>query len=241
MSKYYYTKAKRIQVRRLVRFSALGISLVGLLFVGYISFPLISWQVYFAPVFASETFAAPIPYDIIVNESTVRSLLSQVTTSAGVDYSNAATWFPGYKSEKVTPRIASYTISVPALLIKHAQVSTTDYDLDKHLVHYGGTAIPPESGNAVIFGHSTLPQLFNSKDYKTIFANAYKLKKGDAIIAEISDISYTYKIVSVTIVDPTDTSALAQTTDDSYLTLITCTPPGTTWKRLILKARIEKI
>ena len=31
----------------------------------------------------------------------------------------------------------------------------------------------------------------------------------------------------------------ARDTTDSYLTLVTCTPPGTTWKRLIIKAKLE--
>ena len=111
----------------------------------------------------------------------------------------------------------------------------------KHLVNYQGTGIPGKNGNAVIFGHSTLPQLFNPKDYKTIFANVYKLKNGDVIYAMINGVTYTYKIFKITVVDPENSSALVQDYDNSYLTLVTCTPPGTTWKRLIVKAVLQEI
>jgi len=41
-------------------------------------------------------------------------------------------------------------------------------------------------------------------------------------------------------VSPRDLSILAQRYDDSYLTLITCVPPGTYFKRLIVRARLAK-
>ena len=54
-------------------------------------------------------------------------------------------------------------------------------------------------------------------------------------------VNYTYKVESVTVVDPDNTTILEQNYDDSFLTLVTCTPPGTIWKRLAVKARIEKL
>jgi sortase A len=110
----------------------------------------------------------------------------------------------------------------------------------KHLVQFNSDTLPGKDGNSVIFGHSTLPQLYDPKNYKTIFANAYKLEVGDQIITEVNGIKNNYKIVSITVVEPTDTSPLAQNFTDSFLTIITCTPPGTIWKRLIIRARIEK-
>ncbi|MCL4353422.1 sortase [Patescibacteria group bacterium] len=125
--------------------------------------------------------------------------------------------------------------------MKDAVVSTRDYDLDKHLVDYGGTAIPPNAGNAVIFGHSTLPQLFNPKNYRAIFATAYKLNIGDKIFVKAAGITYKYVIDNITVVNPTDTSIFNQNVNGSFITLVTCTPPGTTWKRLVIKAQLKKI
>lgn len=242
MSTYYYRPHKEKPKRNsIVRVVALFTAIIGACIVVYIFFPLISWQIYFAPVFASQSITAPIPKNTIVENTTVQTLLTQAKDSLGVDYTNAKNWFPTQQTSAVTPKISSYTLSIPKLAIQNAIVSTTGYDLSKYLVNYGGTAVPPDNGNAVIFGHSTLPQLFNPSDYKTIFATLYKLQVGDIVLPNVSGVSYTYRIFSITVVDPTDTSVLSQQYDDSYLTLITCTPPGTVWKRLIIKAKLEKI
>jgi len=240
MNKYYYTKTKQTNVRAVFRTMSLIVFGIGLLGMAYIFFPLLSWQLYFVPVFAAGNLASPIPKTTIVTPSTIQSLLAN--SISNVDYSNAANWFPTYNTNLTTsPKATSYTISIPKIKIKDATVSTIDNDLDKHLINYGGTALPPEKGNAVIFGHSTLPQLFDPKNYRTIFATAHTLTVGDEMIVRVSDISYTYKIFNISVVDPSDTSVLAQNYDDGYMTLVTCTPPGTTWKRLIIKSRIEKI
>ncbi|MBI2074637.1 MAG: sortase [Candidatus Levybacteria bacterium] len=236
----YYKKTKQKNFKLLLRFFGVLIFLTGLIVVAYVFFPLISWQLYFAP--ASQKLAAPIPKTNIITKNTIESLVLEAkNTVKGVDYSNAQNWFPTFKAEKNESKLPSYVLSIPKLGIKNATVSTTDYDLNSHLVNYLGTSIPPDNGNAVIFGHSTLPQLFDPNNYKAIFATAYKLQANDEVFADVSGVLYKYKIFNIIIVDPTDTSIFSQSYDDSYLTLVTCTPPGTTWKRLIIKARLEKI
>lgn len=236
----YYAKAKGRNFRAFLRSISIAIFFTGLLGLLYIFFPLLSWEVYFAPAFASQEIAAPIPKTTIVNKNTLQSLFAN--GFSGIDYSNAANWFPSYNTNITSkPKVTGYTISIPKIGVEDATVSTIDNDLDSHLVNYGGTALPPESGNAVVFGHSTLPQLFNPKNYKTIFATAHTLKVGDSIITTVDNVAYAYKIFNITIVDPNDTSIFEQQYDNAYLTIVTCTPPGTTWKRLIIKSRIEKL
>ena len=109
------------------------------------------------------------------------------------------------------------------------------------MVNYSGTALPPQNGNAVIFGHSTLPQNYQSNNYKTIFTYLYKLTPGDEIIVNSAKVDYKYKVEKIIVVDPENTTVLEQNYDDSFLTLVTCTPPGTVWKRLVVKAKIERI
>jgi len=41
-------------------------------------------------------------------------------------------------------------------------------------------------------------------------------------------------------VEPEDLSILEQRFDDSYLTLVTCVPPGTYLRRLVVRARLVK-
>jgi len=243
MGKYYYKKAKKIEKKKILRLIALGFLIIGSSMMIYIFFPLLSWQVYFAPIFSNQNIAAPIPQSTIVSNSTIGSLIEEVSNSlSGIDYNNAQNWFPNLKFQKSgKPKIPTYTISIPKLKLNDINVSTVDNDLAKHLVNYPGTSIPADSGNAVVFGHSTLPQLYNPKDYKTVFTFLYELIPGDEIFANVNNISYKYKVENITVVDPKDTSVLQQNYNDSFLTLVTCTPPGTIWKRLIIKAKLQKI
>ena len=246
MSKYYY-KREEDKLKKWFRRSSLLIFLIGLAITLYVFSPLILWQIYFAQLFGSQNITTPIPKTAVVSPETVASLIVQAKNSIGmVDYTNAKNWFPTFTSKekmrKGRPKVSSYTLSIPKINIKNAIVSTVDTDLGKHLINYEGTSILGDKGNTVIFGHSTLPQLYNPNDYKTIFANVYKLKIGDNIYGFVNSSAYLYRIYNTNVVDASDTSIFAQNYNNSYLTLVTCTPPGTTWKRLIIKAKLlEKI
>lgn len=241
MSKYYYQKSSRITIRHIGRFLGLMLCLVGLGIVGYIFSPLLIWQLTLAPAFASEQISSPIPHQIIVNPANLAHLVTSSIANLATDYTDAQNWYPTYHGAIGSPRENSYFLTIPRLKISSAFVSATDTDLAHHLVNLSGTPIPPDKGNTVIFGHSTLPQLFNPTDYKTIFANLHTMQVGDNLEVTVNNITYTYKIFSILVVQPDDTSVLAQQYDDSYLTIITCTPPGTIWERLVLKARLQPL
>lgn len=234
-----YKKGNSNIKRQIIRSIGLLFFSGGLLAVMYFSFPLISFQVYLRPAFASQGVITPIPKATVLSESSIKSLLqSSAQALSGVDYTNAKNWFPQFKEGTTTPSITKYYLSVPKLKITNALVATTNNDLSVNLVHYGGTSVPPNKGNAVIFGHSTLPQLYRANDYNTIFANAHTLAVSDEVELTIDGIRYVYRINNITITEATDTSFFAQNFDDNYLTIVTCTPPGTTWKRLVIKARM---
>jgi len=135
----------------------------------------------------------------------------------------------------------TYSISIPKLKINEATVVLGSMDLKKTLIQYPQTALPGQLGNAVVFGHSVLPQFFNPRSYITIFSTLYKLKQGDEIIVNYDDVQYKYLVEEMFEVQPTNLSVLEQRFDGKYLTLITCSPPGTYLRRLIVKARIVDI
>jgi len=236
MAKYLYKKRRNKKL--FVRLFSVALVIIGGGIFIYTFFPLLSWQIYFAPAFANSSIDSPIP-SYSMNPNNLTSLMGNAAGNLNTDYTNAYNWYPGYEADN--KNVINYTISIPKIKIENAVVNNRDTDLSKHLVQYNSDTLPPKQGNSIIFGHSTLPQLYNPKDYKTIFANAYKLKAGDEIIVNTGNISYTYKIESTTVVEADDTSVLAQNFSDSFITLITCTPPGTLWKRLIIKGRIQKI
>lgn len=242
MAKYYYKKSHIVNRKLIFRYFGAILALLGFLVTFYIFFPVISFQVFISPMLASQPLAVPIPQTKLLTPATIRQLLvTQSSTLFGLDYTRASSWFPAYIPPAGRPRIPSYQISIPRLNIQNANVSTIDDDLSIHLVNFQGTCVPPDRGNCVIFGHSTLPSLYNPHDYKTIFANIQNLRVGDLIIVHIDNIDYLYKIFDMSVVSADNTSVLSQTMDDSYLTIITCTPPGTVWFRLIIRSRLEKL
>jgi len=157
----------------------------------------------------------------------------------GADYTKPTNWFPS--APKLAPfqsKITHYNLSIPKLEIEKAVVHIGGEDLTRALIHYSGTALPGQFGKAVVFGHSVLPQFFNPQNYKTIFSTLPELEKNDEILVEFDGIVYRYQVVEMVEVSPQDISVLSQQYDAEYLTLITCVPPGTYLKRLVVKARL---
>lgn len=136
---------------------------------------------------------------------------------------------------------ADPVIVIPKINVKAPVVYESSTDeakiqkaLESGVVHYAGTALPGQNGNDVIVGHSS-NDWWEPGNYKFVFVLLDKLQPGDTIEIDYQSHRYTYTVTGSKVVEPTDLSVLAATKDPS-LTLITCTPPGTSWKRLIVTA-----
>jgi sortase A len=170
------------------------------------------------------------------------SILGDLST----DYTQLSNWFvEDSQNSNNTVKLLSpegltyYTISIPKLKISDATVEIGSMDLKKSLIQYPQTALPGQLGNAVVFGHSVLPQFFNPKSYLTIFSTLYRLKQGDEVLVDFDKVKYKYLVEEMYEIQPTDLSVLEQRFDDRYITMITCTPPGTYLRRLVVKARLQ--
>jgi sortase A len=176
-----------------------------------------------------DTYLSPIPSNPTINFEVP-------------DYTKASSWFVGSTSgtDFSAINIGYYNLSIPKLKIENAVVAIGGEDLAHNLIQYPGTAMPGKRGNAVVFGHSILPQFYNPKDYLSIFSTLPTLEKGDKIAVEYDGVSYQYQVEDVFEVKPTDIQILEQNTSDSFLTLVTCVPPGHPLrpKRLIVRARV---
>lgn len=158
-----------------------------------------------------------------------------------LDYTRASNWFVGGEvADFSTSRVGYYSLSIPKLGIEKATVAFGGEDLSNNLIQYPGTANPGKIGNTVVFGHSILPQFFDPKDYMSIFSTLPTLKKGDEIVIDYDGITYKYEVEVLVEVLPTDIQVLDQRADDSYISLITCVPPGHPLKprRLIVRGKI---
>ncbi len=158
-----------------------------------------------------------------------------------VDYSQADSWFgPAQATEtpKAIARISYYTVSVPSVGISGAKVEIYGRDLKKNAIQYTGTSLPGNLGNTVIFGHSTLPQLYRVNDPVSIFNPLLKVKVGDAIMVNYDGITYRYVVRGTQEVSPDHVEVLAQDYSKYQLTLITCSPLGTYLRRFVVRAEL---
>ncbi len=137
---------------------------------------------------------------------------------------------------------AEPTITIPKINV-HApviyQASTVEAQFQKALengvVHYGSTAMPGQVGNTVIFGHSS-NDWWEPGNYKFVFVLLDKLVAGDRFTIDYQSKRYTYEVTGSKVVEPNNLSVLAPSVQPT-VTLITCTPPGTAWKRLVVTAK----
>lgn len=99
----------------------------------------------------------------------------------------------------------------------------------------GANAMPGQIGNLVISGHSA-GDIYSSNPYKFIFSGLERLENGDLIYVNYNSIRYTYRMTKSEVVEPNNVAALIYATDKPMLTLITCTPLGTSRFRLLITA-----
>ena len=108
-------------------------------------------------------------------------------------------------------------------------------DLRKGVVHYPYTAYPGQLGNVFITGHSSYYP-WDSGKYKSVFALLPNLELGKIFKVHYGGKEYSYRVTKKYEVKPTEVNVLKQPQDRSMLTLMTCTPIGTTLRRLIVEA-----
>lgn len=209
--------------KNIVKICAIICGISGFIILTWVFYPIISYQLT-AP--QSMTFLSPIPYG-----------------SENTDYTKASSWFPTAKANSNFNKnpVSFYKLSIPRLGISKATVAIGGEDLSDSLIQYPGTALPGQIGNAVVFGHSVLPAFYNPANYLTIFSTIPTLTKSDVILVDYDGITYKYQVEEKYEVDPSDIGILNQDESDSFLTLVTCVPPGLTTRREIIKARIVPV
>lgn len=117
--------------------------------------------------------------------------------------------------------------------------SERDYSqaLTQGVAHAAGTKYPGEKGNIYLFSHST-DAPWNIVRFNAVFYLLRELESGDRIVTFYKDKRYDYIVFDKIVVDPSDVSYLTNSYDASILTLQTCDPPGTLFKRLIVRAKL---
>ena len=141
------------------------------------------------------------------------------------------------KAQEISPGFRLY---IPKLKVKVPVIPNVDGGdnseyltaLQKGVAHYAGTGLPGENSNIFIFGHSNFFQSDPGK-YKQVFAQLDRLKPGDSVKVHYKKKEYRYLVSQTRLVTPYQME-VARKTKRERLTLMTCWPPGTTEKRLVV-------
>jgi LPXTG-site transpeptidase (sortase) family protein len=106
--------------------------------------------------------------------------------------------------------------------------------LEDGVFHYPTTAVPGQNGNVAVFGHSS-NNILNKGKYKFAFVLLREMEPGDIFYMTYEGKVYTYKVYSKRVVNPDETWVLGPVGGkQATAALITCDPPGSTRKRLVV-------
>lgn len=146
-----------------------------------------------------------------------------------IDSSSVA---PTAEPQVIIPKI---NVQIPVVYdLPDGKEDTVQNALESGVAHYPTTPKPGTQGNAAFFGHSS-NNIFNKGEYKFAFVLLNQLVEGDTFYLTYDKKIYVYKVITKTVVDPSQVEVLNSVPGKtSTATLITCDPPGTTLKRMVV-------
>lgn len=112
--------------------------------------------------------------------------------------------------------------------------------LTKGVAHALGSATPDTAGNVFIFAHSA-GNWYQANQYNAVFYLLNKLTTGDQIFIYYQNQKYIYIVKEIKFVAATNTSFMNSNFNQHQLTLMTCWPPGTTIKRLVVISELQHV
>lgn len=133
---------------------------------------------------------------------------------------------PAPKKEKVPPSAIHIPSIGKNLPIKPATVRGNDWDLFDDAVAWLSTSATPKNGNVILYAH----------DWKSLWADLYKLKKGDPILVLQGNDWIVYSVTESRAVDLHDVQSIL--TDKDRLTLYTCEGNFDQKRRLVYAQRV---
>lgn len=202
--------------------------ILGLASIAFSLWPYLVWQLKTLPRLSGKIDQVPIPQSLVLSP---QSLLANVQVAQDPD------GFSYFTTNAKPPesRPQDFKVTIPRLKIAKALTRVDSLNFYDHLSHFPGSALPGEVGNSFITGHSILPQFYDPANYRAIFSKLSDLEIGDDIFVEIEGQKLHFVVQYAKVVDPRDVSVLAPISQNGRnLTLMTCVPPGTNLKRLVV-------
>ncbi len=147
----------------------------------------------------------------------------------------------------ITPIDTDFGIVIPKLGANARIIANVDpYNsrvyqaaLARGVAHARGTVYPGTPGSIFLFSHSSV-DFYRATQFNSVFYLIDKLETGDDIELYYQNQKYLYKVTGKKIVEASAVSYLSGGGNGKTLILMTCWPPGTSLKRLLVFAEISK-
>jgi sortase (surface protein transpeptidase) len=126
-----------------------------------------------------------------------------------------------------------HAIYVPKIGALSKVISNVDPTNEQEylLALQNGVAIASQQKPLFLFAHSAGSELFRAR-YNAVFYLLNKLEKDDEFFIKQDGVVQKYTVTRITEVAPEEVGAVQNNSDDAVL--MTCTPPGTTLRRLLI-------
>jgi len=108
------------------------------------------------------------------------------------------------------------------------------------IAHASETALPDETGNSFYFAHSS-DNFYNANRYNAVFYLLNKLENEDVFYIIFNKRKYTYKVIEAKFVSAEALEYISNNVDKQTATLMTCWPPGTDIKRLVVVGELYEL
>lgn len=147
-------------------------------------------------------------------------------------------------SERIIPIDEDFGIVIPKIGANARVIPDVDWQdarvyqqaLALGVAQARGTALPGEFGTVFLFSHSGVDFLEAAR-YNALFYLIDKLVDEDEIVLMYRGEKFTYQVTEKKIVSSESIEYLTGDKEEKTLTLMTCWPAGTTWKRLVVTAK----
>lgn len=204
-------------------------------------------KTFFPPLYEEARFAIGQRYQkqyVVADSPSVSAPQQQIPEPAETDRRGMlAKLMTGRQVEVLRPVDPNFSIIIPKVGANARIIPNVDAAnegeylkaLETGVAHTRGTAFPGQGAHIYLFAHST-DYFWNVGTYNAVFYLIYKLEPKDEIDLFYQGQRYVYKVIDKLEVNPDEVHYLTRKSNNEFLTLQTCWPPGTTLRRLLVFA-----
>lgn len=145
----------------------------------------------------------------------------------------------GYFSNKGNSiEITKIGVSAPLIIVEDPNEKGFDEELDRGVILFPNSALPGETGQTIILGHSA-PSNWPRIKYDWVFSRLNELEEKDEIKFYFNNQEYIYYVKNKIFLQKGGEIPNYPAYSENTLLLISCWPPGKNLKRIIVEATLN--